>query len=232
MRTATRKQELTSGSERLRPRVMRIDAHSSGLKLNLNVGWVNAFIKDRQRQPVIGFVKLVSTPDTCEYLQIRRIFVRLTWELASYASNVGFQGEKGGCAAYVSELWIIKLDLRSRGLPFRSHGLCVTSWSRKDGRVLERYKYVIGDLTCWTPSVSPSLSNRPTTKLHIMPEGVPVANLYYSDSPWSCAGESMVSGLPSSFIDRGFRFRSSIDSIVSVSLRAHLSYRIISRRLS
>lgn len=49
-----------------------------------------------------------------------------------------------------------------------------------------------------------------------MPEGVPVANLYYSDSPWSCAGEPMFLSLPDSFVDPVF-VDTSTDSTVSIS---------------
>ena len=50
--------------------VFRIETHPSGLELDLNVGRVNTFVKDRQGDLVIGFVKLVSAPGTGEYLRM------------------------------------------------------------------------------------------------------------------------------------------------------------------
>ena len=55
--------------------------------------------------------------------------------------------------------------------------------------VRETYKYVMDDLAGEDAVCLVVPSNN---KLQAMSsEGVPVANLYYSDSPWSCAGESM-----------------------------------------
>lgn len=67
-----RKPEPVSGSEKQRSRVARAKAYSSGLELDLNVSWINAFVEDRERKPLFGFVKFVSGSGTCEYLWIRR----------------------------------------------------------------------------------------------------------------------------------------------------------------
>ena len=63
------KMEPTSGSK-LRRASFRIETHSSGLKLDLNVGRVDTFVKDRQGNLVIGFVELVSASGTGECLRI------------------------------------------------------------------------------------------------------------------------------------------------------------------
>lgn len=90
----TRKPELISGSKRLWSREVKVGTHGSRLKLDLNVGGINAFIEDRQRELVFGFIKFVSISAVCKYLHIRRNFAILTWELASCTSNLGDQGEK------------------------------------------------------------------------------------------------------------------------------------------
>ena len=51
--------------------VVRIRTHSSGLKLDLNVGRDNAFIEDRKRKLVLGFVKFVSESGTSKHLWIK-----------------------------------------------------------------------------------------------------------------------------------------------------------------
>jgi len=48
----------------------RIGTHPSGLKRDLNVGRLDTFVEDRQGNPVIGFVKLVSASETGKYLRI------------------------------------------------------------------------------------------------------------------------------------------------------------------
>ena len=75
----------------------RVKTHAPGLKLDLNVGRIDAFIEDRQRESVFGFVKFVSGMD--EYLLTRCSSARLTWELASCAGNIGDREEKGGGTA-------------------------------------------------------------------------------------------------------------------------------------
>lgn len=45
-----------------------VGTHSSGLKLDLNVCRVNTFVEDRERKPVVAFVKFVSELGMCEYM--------------------------------------------------------------------------------------------------------------------------------------------------------------------
>lgn len=80
--------------------MVRVETHSSGLELDLNVRRVNTFVEDRQRKLVFGFVKFVSTPGTCECPRIK-------CSLASQTDlGVGIvhlqprrPREKGGCVA-------------------------------------------------------------------------------------------------------------------------------------
>ena len=78
------------------------------------------------------------------------------------------------------------------------HMIQVTSRSR-----MYAYKYVITNQAGEERRLYLRSFHRPTTKPQTMSEGVPVASLYYSDSPWSCAGELMSFGLLLS-IDRFF----------------------------
>jgi hypothetical protein len=94
MRTITRKSELISGSKRQWSREVKVGTHGSRLELDLNVGGINAFVEDRQRELVFGFIKFVSISAICKYLYIRRNFAILTWESTSCTSDLGDQGEK------------------------------------------------------------------------------------------------------------------------------------------
>ena len=55
-----------------------------------------------------------------------------------------------------------------------------------------------------------------------MSEGVPVASLYYSDSPWSCAGELMTLSTCDFHLFTGVFVHSSVDSVVGVSPQGDL----------
>ena len=76
-----------------------VGTHSSGLKLDLNVGGVNTFVEDRERELVFGFIKFESESRISEYFWIKCSLVRTNLGVGIvYAGDLGDREEKDDTA--------------------------------------------------------------------------------------------------------------------------------------